>query len=173
MTHATRERKSFRDGLSHGLRRCARCAFAIVAAWALTLPAAAMTGGQQAGDASASRDVPASAGSLASAGLQVKKSDVLWGNAHRSKDPAEIDVQMAVDATPEGRRIVEEAIEKGSAQYDILMAKAQARVRRVVSQVAIAEGRDCVVRTGSYRNPDGLNVVDLTDKIVAALENGD
>ncbi|MCB9890528.1 MAG: hypothetical protein H6832_08270 [Planctomycetes bacterium] len=167
MTHATRERRTFRDGLSDGLRRCARSACAIVAAWVMTLPATAMPQGAHHGNE------PACLETSASAGLQVKKADVLWGNAHRSKDPAEIDVQMAVDATPEGRRIVEEAIEKGSAQYDILMAKAQARVRRVVSQVAIAEGRDCVVRTGSYRNPDGLSVVDLTDKIVAALENGD
>lgn len=119
--------------------------------------------------ASCAQDSDAS--DVLSDGLVVKKRDVLWGNAHRSKAPAEIDLQAAIEATPEGLQIEEEGIEKGSARYDILMAKAHARVRQVVRATAIAEGRDCVVKSGSYRNPEGLDVVDLTAKVIEALES--
>lgn len=102
-------------------------------------------------------------------GLKVKKRDVLWGNAHRSTAPAEVDLAQAIAATREGRRIEDEGIERGSARYDILMAKANARVRTVVRRIAIANSRDCVVKSASYRNPDGLPVSDLTSKVVDAL----
>ena len=52
--------------------------------------------------------------------------------------------------------------------------KARKRLNKVLRRVAIAEERDCVVKKGSIRsNPNGLEVVDLTDTVVETLSGGD
>jgi hypothetical protein len=106
-------------------------------------------------------------------GLKVSRSDVLFGNSLTTSAPAEVDLAECVAATPEGQTIEREGVEKGSARYSILIAKAQSRVRSVVATVAAAESRDCVVKKDSYRNPAGLEVVPLTSQVVAALSRGE
>lgn len=104
-------------------------------------------------------------------GIRARKGDVLFGNPRRSKQPAVVEMDQALAATPEGRRIDDEGIQKGSARYNILMSKAHARVRKAVKVVAVAAGRDCVVKKGAItENPSRLEVADLTSDVVAALQ---
>ena len=76
----------------------------------------------------------------------------------------------AVRATPEGRRIQEEGIEKGTALYSILLNAAVRRVKKAVRAAAVENGRDCVAKEGSIRSSP-VPVVDLTDEVVASLES--
>ena len=104
-------------------------------------------------------------------GIKVKsRKAVLFGNAKKSRTPATLDSAKALEATAEVRKIRDENIPKGSAQYSILMHKARRRLSKTLRKVALAEGRDCVVKKGAIRsNPNGLKVVDLTDSVVDAL----
>ncbi len=108
---------------------------------------------------------------LSEGGLKVHKNDVLFGKPKRSSQPAEVDLKVALAATPEGIKIEEEGIEKGSARYRILVIKGIKRVRKAIKDVAVQEGRDCVIKKGCRRtNPGNLTIEDLTDKVVAALK---
>ena len=104
-------------------------------------------------------------------GLQVARKDVLSGNPHQTAAPAEIDLARCIGATPEGQTIESERVERGSARYSILMTKAHERVVRAVAHVAAQKSRDCVVKKGSYRNPEGLTVLDISDEVIAAIGN--
>ena len=107
-----------------------------------------------------------------SSGLVVNKKNVIWGKHHTSKTPAVIDLERAVAATPEAKKIKDEGIEKGSAQYDILMQRADARVKRHIPRVAVAEGKDCVIKKGCIlRNPKKLSIGDITDEVISSIEN--
>lgn len=103
-------------------------------------------------------------------GIQVARKDVLFGNPRTAKKPGVVDMSRALAATPEGRQVADEGVEKGSAKYSILMAKAHARVRKIVKRVAVRSDCDCVVKTGSIKkNPQNLPITDLTELVVAAL----
>jgi hypothetical protein len=105
-------------------------------------------------------------------GIKVKRENVLWGSVRKCRSPAEVDMKKALAATPEAKKIKDRGIAKGSAKYLILMAKANKRVRRIVKEVAVNDSRDCVVKKDSIKaNPKKLTVVDLTDKVVEAIEN--
>ncbi len=104
-------------------------------------------------------------------GLKVNRKDVLFGNAKRTATPAEVDLKSAFSSTPEGREIEEEDIDPGSARHRILVAKGYKRLHKVVQEVAVKEGRDCVIKAGCTRsNPEGLTIVDITDSVISALE---
>jgi len=105
-------------------------------------------------------------------GIKVSRKDVLFGNPKLSTKPAELDYTKALQATPEARKIRDEGIEKGSAEYTMLKAKAVERLSKLIKATAVQDGHDCVVKKGSIRSkPDDLDVTDLTDQIVAELES--
>lgn len=108
-------------------------------------------------------------------GIKVKdaRKNVLFGNARRSKAPSIVDYKKALSATPEARKIKDEGIDKNSAQYAILLQKAVKRLKKVIRSVAIAEGRDCVVKKGSVRSKGDADIADITSQVVSELESSD
>ncbi len=104
-------------------------------------------------------------------GLTVHKRDVLYGNSRKTTKPAKVKLQKCMEATKEYKTIESESIEKGSARYNILIAKAHARVQRAVRRVAAELSHDCVVKSGSYHNPKSLDVVDITDDVVKEISD--
>ena len=105
-------------------------------------------------------------------GIRVKARSVIFGNARHCRAPATIDFKKVLDATPEMQEIQEEGIQKGSARYIILIAKAVKRIRKVVAKVAVSQKRDCVVKEGSIReNPHDLEISDLTDEVIESIED--
>lgn len=133
--------------------------------------------GQIAPSSRAAQGTQATAGLLQDGGSGIKvksRKSVLFGNAKKSQTPATIDCARALKSTREVRKINEEGITKGSAQYHILMSGARKRLRKVIRKIALAEQRDCVVKKGAIRsNPHKLKVADLTDAVVEALEGSD
>jgi hypothetical protein len=105
-------------------------------------------------------------------GIKVARKDVLFGNPRSCSAPAEVNMEEALRHTPEGRKIEDEGIRKGTARYSILAKKGFERIRRAIKTVAVAEGRDCVVKMDSIqRKPEGMEVRDLTDAVIEELDS--
>ena len=110
--------------------------------------------------------------SASAQGIEVKRSaSVLYGSASACTQPAVIDYDDVKKKTPEWKTIRSEGVRPGSARYSLLMSELDQRVQRLCQRVAQDEGRDCVVRKGEIKNDHGLEVADLTDKVVEAVEN--
>ncbi len=137
----------------------------------LSGPAMSQASVRNAGMGAAASDTSA----LDGHGIKVRnaRKNVLFGNCKRSKTPSIVDYKKALAATPEARKCREDGIDKNSAEYAILKQKAVKRLKKVLRSIAVEEGRDCVVKKGAIRSKGGADVVDLTDKIVSALESAD
>lgn len=105
-------------------------------------------------------------------GVVMKSSGVvLCGSASNCTQPAQIDIKKVAKVTPEYKTIKSEGVPKGSARYDILVAQMIKRIKGACSDVAKAEGKDCVVRNGDIEQANGLAVTDLTDKVIEKVES--
>ena len=114
-----------------------------------------------------------STAAAAAQGLELKSdADVLFGNADNCTRPAQIVYKKVRDKTPEWKTIRAEGVDAGSARYDILVERMEARIKRVVKALAKAEGCDCVVRKKDVVDTRGLDVIDITDDAVKKLESG-
>jgi Skp family chaperone for outer membrane proteins len=98
---------------------------------------------------------------------------VLFGSARVCQKPAEVDYRALQEATPEFKTIERERLQKGSARYEILMAKMTQRVGVAVKEIARQQGYDCVVVKGSVKNANGLTVVDATAAVLTKLQTHD
>ena len=108
----------------------------------------------------------------AAQGVVMKSSGVvLCGSASNCTQPATVDMKKVAKATPEYKTIKSEGVPKGSARYDLLVAQMIKRIKQACSDVAKAEGKDCVVRSGDIDRDNGLAVTDLTDKVVEKVES--
>ncbi|MBK8978898.1 MAG: hypothetical protein IPM29_23605 [Planctomycetes bacterium] len=111
--------------------------------------------------------------SAAAQGIETRNSAVvLVGNTTNCTQPATIDFDEVKQKTPEWKTIRSEGIPPGSSRYQLEYSKMMRRIRDACSKVATSQGRDCVVREGDITNDNGLDVVDLTDDVVAELESG-
>ena len=141
----------------------------------LTLTLSGSSAVAQAAVAQAAAALPGVVESKADDGDGIKVRDarrnVLFGNPKRTKNPSVVDYKKALGATPEARKIRADGIDKNSAQYAILKQKAVKRLKKVIQSVAIAEGRDCVVKKGSIRSKGSADVVDITSQVVSELES--
>jgi len=73
---------------------------------------------------------------------------IFWGSADSFENPAEVDYQKVVKATPEYKSIRKEKVESGTAKYWILISKASDRAVRVINEVGIENGHDLVAAQG-------------------------
>lgn len=109
------------------------------------------------------------AGSLA-AQVTVKRGAVVYtGSASNTSAPATVDETKVKEATKEWQKIQDEGIDVGSAQGKQLVAQMNTKIREAVKDVATAESRDMVTRSGDISDKQGRDVVDLTDKVIAKL----
>lgn len=103
----------------------------------------------------------------AQGGIKVSSADkVLFGSADRCLRPVQVDFKKLQQATPEYKKIQDEGIEAGSAQYGILIQKMSARLQRVAKAFAEAKGYDCVVVKGAVRSSNGVEVPEVTDDLL-------
>lgn len=98
---------------------------------------------------------------------------VLYGSASNTSHPGTIDMKKVERETPEYKTMKSEGVRKGSARYEILIAKMHKRIKAAAKSAATAETRDCVVRKGDIRDENGLDVVDLTQETIDRLESSD
>ncbi|MEZ6037901.1 MAG: hypothetical protein R3F29_10500 [Planctomycetota bacterium] len=83
--------------------------------------------------------------------------------------PATIDLEVVRRATAEWREIEREGVREGSARHGLLRMAMHRRIVAACEAVALAEARDLVVRAGDIVDARGLQVVDLTAAVTAAL----
>lgn len=110
--------------------------------------------------------------SLPAQGVTLRaEARVLYGNAERCSQPAQIDYQKIKKLTPEWKLIKADGIDKGSARYELLIEDMHKRLQRICAEVAKALGKDCILRKGDVESENGLVVSDITDDVVAKLES--
>lgn len=95
---------------------------------------------------------------------------VLYGSSTNTTKPATIDYKDVEQRTPEYQTIRSEGVRKGSARYDLLVSGMKVRIKMAAVLAARAGGIDCVVRKGDIKDAQGLEVMDLTDRVIAELE---
>jgi len=109
---------------------------------------------------------------LTAQGVEIKRgANVLHGSAAITSSPATIDAKKVEKATPEYRTIKADGVRKGSARYEILVAKMHKRIKKASKAAADATGCDFVVRKGDIKDSKGLQVVDLTQEVIDELES--
>ena len=107
-------------------------------------------------------------------GIAVKRgAQVLHGSASNTSHPAVIDAKEVEKNTPEYKTMKADGVQKGSARYEILVAKMHERIKQACKTAAEAEGNDCVVRKGDIKDKRGLSVTDITDEVIDELESSD
>ena len=105
-------------------------------------------------------------------GVVVKKgARVMHGSASNTSHPATIDLKKVEKETPEYKTIKSDGVRKGSARYEILVAKMNKRIKKACKAAAEAEGSDCVVRKGDIKDRRGLSVTDITEDVIDELES--
>ena len=73
---------------------------------------------------------------------------IFWGSANSFENPAEVDYQKVVKATPEYKSIRKKKVESGTAKYWILISKASDHAIRLINEVGIESGHDLVAAQG-------------------------
>ena len=107
-------------------------------------------------------------------GIVTKRSAaVLFGSAAQCSQPASIDLERVRKRTPEWKTIRAEGVRKDSARYNLLMSEMSQRIQRACKKVGEENARDCIVDRDDIVDDRGLEVVDLTDEVVDALESVD
>lgn len=97
----------------------------------------------------------------------VAPENVYLGNAANFTKPAEVDADAVYAEIAEYKRVRDESIQPGTAEYDLLMSKASRRFYKALRQAQKDGGYDLVARSGSVTSPDA--VPDVTADVIAAL----
>ena len=105
----------------------------------------------------------------ATAQIRIDRKGLLYGNPAKSRSPAVLDLDKALAASPEGRRITEQGVQPGSARYSILRSAAMRRIRKVLREVAIELRHDCIVKKGCIRRSP-VRPANVTRPVLAKLE---
>ena len=104
-------------------------------------------------------------------GVQLRSgAEPIVGSASHCSRPGTIDFQKVMRATPEYKQVNTESIDRDSARYKLLRAEMHERIKRACEAAARAESVDCVARKDDVADPKGLKPVDLTQKVIEALE---
>jgi hypothetical protein len=67
---------------------------------------------------------------------EIESSQIFYGNASNFSNPAEIDVEALIKATPEYKEIKRKKIDQGTGKYWILRSNATDRAHRAILQLA-------------------------------------
>ena len=107
-----------------------------------------------------------------SAQVDVKKNAmVLYGSAARTSSPATIDMKKVEKETPEYKTIKSDGVRKGTARYELLIAKMHKRIKKAAKAAAESKSCDCVVRKGDIKDKKGKSVSDLTEETIEQLDS--
>ncbi len=112
--------------------------------------------------------------SLPAQGVKLGSGPIVFcGSASNCTKPATIRYEAVRDATPEWQTIESDGVRKGSARYTLLTARMGQRIKAAADAVAGSEGHDLVVNEGDIEDARGLEVSDITDQVVQALDSVD
>jgi Skp family chaperone for outer membrane proteins len=95
---------------------------------------------------------------------------VLYGSASNTSHPATVDMKKVEKKTPEHQTMKAEGVRKGSARYEILVAKMHKRIKQAAKAAAEEQGCDCVLRKGDIKDGKGMQIEDLTSEVIEQLE---
>ena len=107
-------------------------------------------------------------------GIEVKADAVvLFGATSTCTKPASVDWKKVRAKTPEWKTIKDDGVKKGTARYSLLISEMNQRGKKLAKKVAQDRGHDCVVRKKDVDDAKGLDVEDVTKRIVKLLESED
>jgi hypothetical protein len=92
--------------------------------------------------------------------------------ADHPRVPCVVDVRLALKATPEAREFTSSGYGKESAEYHLLLARANERLWAVLKRVALRHGYDAVLERGTVLlKPEATDVAvaDVTEEVVHEL----
>jgi len=79
---------------------------------------------------------------------QIQKNRIFYGTPTAFENPAEVNMDEALQATPEFQEIVKKKVDHGTAKYWILVSDATDRVHRAISEVGRGTDYDLIVDQG-------------------------
>lgn len=79
---------------------------------------------------------------------QLDRSKIYYGSPENFEKPAEVDIEKAIQATPEWKEITRKKIDSGTARYWILITDATDRVYKAISEVGDDSGYDLIAEKG-------------------------
>ena len=112
----------------------------------------------------------AAPGAIAQSIRVTDSEKVLHGSASQCLKAAVVDYKKLREATPEYKQIRKQAIEKGTAQYEILSQQITTRIRDLLRDYCKTKGYDCVVVKGYVKPEDASKATDITDEVLEKLE---
>lgn len=102
---------------------------------------------------------------------QLDAQKIFWGNASAFENPAAVNIDEVVKATPEYDEIKKNKIERGTGKYWILISEATDRAVEAISDVAAETKYDLVAAEGYL---DGLSPavpsVNITNQVLDKLQ---
>lgn len=99
---------------------------------------------------------------------QVDNSRIYYGSAAAFEKPAEVNMDAALEATPEFQEIKKKKVDHGTGKYWILVSDATDRVYRAVSEVGRNSEYDLIAEKGYLGTLDPP--VDCEDITAAVIE---
>ena len=99
-----------------------------------------------------------------------KRAVVYTGSAANTTAPATVSEKKVRAATPEWQKIQGEGIDPQSARGKQLITRMNARISKAVKSIADSESCDLVTRAKDLKDDRGRTVTDLTDLVVAKIE---
>jgi hypothetical protein len=103
---------------------------------------------------------------------QLDRKQVYFGAPSAFDNPAEVDYERLVRATPEYEEIQSKNIERGTGRYWILLSRASDRVGRLVSTIGNEGEYDLIASYGYLGSLDPeIPATDITDSVLEALDS--
>lgn len=99
----------------------------------------------------------------------IDKSKVYYGDARTSTNPATVRRMKVYDEIPAYRRIKEDGLRPGDAEYHILVAETSRVFRDNLKKVAGARGHDLVAEENAFVTKDAP-MADLTPEIIRRVK---
>jgi len=102
---------------------------------------------------------------------QVDSSRVYYGTTTGFENPAEVDIEAAIQSTPEYQEIVKKKLDNGTGKYWILISDATDRVHRAIVDVGRVKEYDLIAEKGYLGKLDPpVACADITARVLEALE---
>lgn len=102
---------------------------------------------------------------------QLDSSRIFYGSPAAFDNPAEVDIDAAIQSTPEYQEIVKKKIDSGTGKYWILISDATDRVHRAISEVGKVKEYDLIAHKGylgALEPP--IACADVTGQVLEAIE---
>lgn len=102
---------------------------------------------------------------------QLDTSRVFFGTPTAFDKPAEVDIDAAIQSTPEYQEIVKKKIDSGTGKYWILISEATDRVHRAISEVGKDKEFDLIAQKGYLGTLEPpVACADITGQILDAID---